>query len=90
MMTAGMVDQEAFDYRGVMSVFTHFLVQGLSTKDADYTKDDVVTLTELLVFVQDKVSTYVAGLKTTGPEQRRQTPVLGKIGGAGEMIFVLR
>jgi uncharacterized caspase-like protein len=84
MMTAGLMDQEAFiDEATGMSIFTQYLVEGFTGK-ADYTKDEVISLTELLIYVQDKVST-----KVETKYHKAQTPVMGKIKGAGEMIFLL-
>lgn len=83
MMTAGLVDQEAFaDADQKMSIFTSFLIKGLS--EADYTKDNAITLSELTLYVQDSVSRYVFE-----KYQKEQTPVMGKVKGAGEMVFVV-
>lgn len=83
MMTAGMVDQEAFaDADQKMSIFTSFLIKGL--READYTKDNAITLSELTLYVQDSVSRYVSE-----KFQKEQTPVMGKVKGAGEMVFVV-
>jgi hypothetical protein len=86
MMTAGMSEQEAqMDNQLRMSVFTYFLTQGLShaknSTNADYTGDGIITLTELLLYVQ-----YEVAKKTHGT----QIPMLGRIEGQGEMIFDLR
>ncbi|MFX0196683.1 MAG: triple tyrosine motif-containing protein [Candidatus Hodarchaeota archaeon] len=87
MMTAGLVDQVAFAERDQkLSVFTRYLVEGLKGQ-ADYTNDDLITLTELLVFVQDRVSRRVEKISDG---EKKQTPVMGKIMGAGEMLFFLR
>ena len=81
MITAGMADQEAqMDNELRMSTFTHYVTEGL-TGQADYTNDEVVSLTELLLFVRYNVATKTAGA---------QTPMMGRISGAGEMIFDLR
>jgi peptidoglycan hydrolase-like protein with peptidoglycan-binding domain len=81
MITAGMADQEAqMDTSLRMSTFTYYLTQGLAGK-ADYTGDDVISLTELLLFVRYNVATKTSGM---------QTPMMGRISGAGEMIFDLR
>jgi len=83
MMTAGLVEQDAVaDASAQMSVFTKFLVEGLG-KEADYTKDGAITLSELSVFVHDKVSKYVAE-----KFQLIQTPAIGKVKGNGEMVFL--
>ena len=62
------------------SLFTHFLIKGLSGK-ADYTNDGVITLSELLIYVRYEV-TKKASLRGAS-----QTPMLGRIEGEGEMIF---
>jgi uncharacterized caspase-like protein len=77
-MTAGLVDQEAEQDPGLgMSTFTYYLAEGLSGK-ADYTQDGVVSLSELLVYVR-----YNVANRTNG----RQTPMIGRLSGSGEMIF---
>jgi len=86
MMTAGIVEQNAqVDLNLKMSIFTHFLANGLSktekVKNADYTNDGIITLTELLLYVQ-----YEVAQKTNAT----QIPMLGRIHGDGEMIFDLR
>ena len=81
MITAGMADQEAqMDNRLRMSTFTYYLSEGLSGA-ADYTDDQVISLTELLLFVR-----YNVANKTSGA----QTPMMGRISGIGEMVFDLR
>lgn len=78
-MTAGMSDQNARMYENLqMSVFTHFLVKGLVSKQADYTKDGIVTLGELLIYVQYNVASYT---------NSAQVPMSGRISGNGEIIF---
>lgn len=78
-LTAGMADQNARMYEDLhMSVFTHYLVKGLSSKDADYTKDGVITLSELLIYVQYHVASYTGSA---------QIPMSGRINGYGEIIF---
>lgn len=78
-LTAGMNDQVAKMYHTIeQSVFTYFLIMGLTNQTADYTKDGIITLTELLVYVQYNVANYTGA---------KQTPMLGRISGSGEMIF---
>jgi len=85
MMTAGLMDQEAqIDIQEGVSVFTQKLVNGLQGA-ADLIPDKVITLSELLVYVQDQVSTQV--MERYGKEQ---IPVMGKVKGAGEMLFLLK
>ena len=80
LMTAGLAEQQAEqDPRLGMSTFTYYLTEGLLGK-ADYTQDRVVSLSELLVYVRYNVATYTGG---------RQTPMVGRISGGGEMIFPL-
>ncbi len=80
MITAGTEDQSAeMDLAEKGSTFTKYLAEGLS--QADFTKDSVITLTELLLYVRFQV-----GKKTNGA----QTPRLGCIQGPGEMVFFLR
>jgi len=81
MLTAGMVDQVAqMDHRLKMSTFTHYLAKGLSG-EADLFKDNVISISELLLYVR-----YQVAKETDG----RQTPMMGRITGAGEMIFKSR
>jgi hypothetical protein len=78
MMTAGMSDQVVgMDNSLKMSTFTYYLCKGL-TGEADYTKDKIITLTELLQYVQYEVACAT---------HASQIPMLGKIIGEGEMIF---
>ena len=80
-LTAGMAEQQAqMDTRLHMSTFTHFLVEGLSGA-ADYTKDSVISVTELLLYVRYNVARQTEG---------EQTPMMGRLKGPGEMIFDLR
>jgi hypothetical protein len=80
MITAGMGEQKAeMDNVEQISTFTRFLAEGLAGK-ADYTKDGVVSLTELLLYVR-----YQVAQKTNGS----QTPMIGRLDGTGEMIFQL-
>ncbi|MCA9498570.1 MAG: caspase family protein [Nitrospira sp.] len=84
MMTAGLMEQNAnIDTQVGVSIFTQKLVAGLEGQ-ADLTKDKVITLSELLVYVQDKVSQYVFQ-----NFNESQVPVMGKVKGAGEMLFRL-
>jgi len=79
MITAGTEEESAeMDLTDKMSTFTKYFVEGLS--QADYTKDTVITLTELLLYVRFQV-----GKQTKGA----QTPRLGCIQGPGEMVFFL-
>ena len=80
MLTAGMADQLAeIDPELDMSTFTYFLSEGLSGK-ADILKssDGVITLTELLLYVQSSVAEQT---------NSRQIPMLGRFKGDGEMLF---
>ena len=79
MLTAGMADQVAqIDPVLQMSTFTHFLAKGLSGEASAYEKNGVITLTELLLYVQYNVA------KQTNS---KQIPMLGRIKGDGEMLF---
>lgn len=79
MITAGLGDQEAeMDVQRQMSTFTYYLTQGLNG-EADYTGDGMVTLTELLLYTR-----YNVAKKTKGA----QTPMIGRIKGPGEIVFV--
>lgn len=66
-------------------MFTEFLVKGLDGA-ADWNGDKVVTLSELLAYVQvqDGVSKRVYQINGDS-----QVPVMGKVKGAGEMLFRL-
>jgi len=78
MLTAGMADQAAaIDPELKMSTFTHFLAEGLLGK-ANVIQDDVITLSELYVYVQYEVA------KRTNAAQ---IPMLGRMFGSGEMLF---
>jgi hypothetical protein len=78
-LAAGMSDQNAkMSEQFKMSVFTYFLTKGLQNKVADYTKDGIVTLTELLIYVQYNVANYT---------KSEQVPSWGRVSGFGEMIF---
>ncbi len=79
MITAGLADQEAVvDRDHNMSLFTWYLTQGLEGK-ADYTEDKIVTLTELLLYTR-----YNVAKETNGA----QTPMIGRLKGPGEMVFI--
>jgi uncharacterized caspase-like protein len=74
-----MADQTAImDDRLKLSLFTYYLSDGLINKKADYTKDGIITLDELLVYVQYNVAKYT---------NSAQVPVCGRISGTGEIIF---
>ncbi len=78
-MTAGMSTQTAkMDHSLKMSVFTYYLTDGLNSRKADYTNDGIITLTELLVYVNYHVAKYT---------NAEQTPVFGRLTGIGEVIF---
>jgi caspase domain-containing protein len=81
-MTAGLADQKAEQdpsLRPPMSTFTYFVTKGLNGA-ADYTGDGVISLSELLVYVRYNVAAQT---------QSRQTPMMGRIHGAGEMVFTV-
>ncbi|SLM47434.1 conserved protein of unknown function [Nitrospira japonica] len=79
MMTAGMADQLAeIDPTLNMSTFTHYLAKGLRGEASVYDKSGVITLSELLLYVQYNVA------RTTNS---RQIPMLGRVKGDGEMLF---
>jgi hypothetical protein len=82
MMTAGLMEQEAHvDLQDGVSVFTEYLAKGLAGA-ADWNHDKVITLSELLVYVQDNVAKHVSE-----KFNESQVPVMGKVKGAGEMLF---
>jgi hypothetical protein len=83
MMTAGLMEQNALADNN-NSIFTKYLAKGLKG-DADYNDDKIITLNELLVYVQNNVSEYAKRKANAN-----QTPMLGKIKGNGEMIFILK
>lgn len=76
MMTAGTEGQQAIE-QGGRGVFTTYLLQGMRG-EADRNGDKVVTATEIGWFVSDQVR-----LAT----KSRQTPVYGRMSGAGEVAF---
>ena len=78
MITAGLADQKAeMDIQRKMSTFTWYFTEGLEGA-ADYTKDNIITLTELLMYTR-----YNVARKTKGA----QTPMIGRLKGPGEMVF---
>jgi hypothetical protein len=79
-LTAGMAEQEAFsNAEKTHSLFTQYFVDGiLGAADFADRADGYVSLSELVVFVRYNVA------KATGGAQ---TPMLGRIGGYGEMLF---
>ncbi len=77
-MTAGLAGQSAFvDNVAQISFFTRALVSGLGGQ-ADIVPDGIITLSELEVFVRRQVALETKAV---------QTPMLGEIMGAGQMIF---
>ncbi|MFP8871201.1 MAG: ankyrin repeat domain-containing protein, partial [Myxococcota bacterium] len=76
MLTAGTEGQQAIE-QGGRGVFTTYLLQGMSG-EADRNGDKVVTASEIGWFVSDQVR-----LAT----KNRQTPVYGRMSGAGEVAF---
>ena len=80
MITAGTADQLAQgDTEEAVSYFTKYLIEGLNG-NADYTGDNVISLSELLVYTR-----YHVAQSTNGT----QTPMMGRILTPGEMIFDL-
>jgi uncharacterized caspase-like protein len=78
MLTAGLAGQDALmDQELGKSYFTHYLSLGLAG-ESDYTGDGVISVTELLLYVRAKVAERSKG---------KQTPMLGRISGPGEMMF---
>jgi glycosylphosphatidylinositol transamidase (GPIT) subunit GPI8 len=85
MMTAGLMEQNAqVDTQTGVSVFTQILYEGLEGK-ADLTDDNIITLSELLVYVQKNVSKYVKEKWNV-----EQVPSMGIIRGPGEMLFFVK
>lgn len=79
-LTAGTRNELAnTDKAGTMSVFTHYLVDGLRGQ-ADMLDDNVVTLSELMVWVRWKVAKETKGA---------QTPAFARVEGSGEAMFDL-
>ena len=81
LFSAGLPDEEAIAVAGA-SLFTRALADGIRGQADIFPKDRVVTLAELHAYVQNRVS-----IEAT-KNQHRQTPVMGRIAGAGEMIFI--
>jgi Caspase domain len=80
MLTAGMADQLAqIDPQLGMSTFTHYLAEGLNGKADILGNNGLITLSELFVYVQYKVAERT---------QSKQIPMLGRISGDGEMLFM--
>lgn len=79
MFTAGLENQRAQMVAGLQSsVFTFYLSEGLKGS-ADMTGDGVITASELLIYVRYNVAKYTNGM---------QTPMMGRISGSGEMVFI--
>jgi hypothetical protein len=80
MLTAGMANQLAqIDPQLGMSTFTYYLADGLNGKADILGNNGLITLSELFVYVQYKVAERT---------QSRQIPMLGRIRGDGEMLFM--
>ena len=78
-LTAGLGEQEAkMDIQLKRSIFTYYFVEGLTSKKADYTNDGIISLSEILIYTQFNVAKHTDG---------KQTPMLGRVTGSGEMIF---
>ena len=76
MLTAGTEGQQAIE-QGGRGVFTTYLLQGMRG-EADRNGDEVVTASEIGWFVSDQVRIAT---------KSRQTPVYGRMSGAGEVAF---
>jgi hypothetical protein len=82
MLTAGMANQLAqIDPQLGMSTFTHYLADGLNGNADILGNNGLITLSELFVYVQYKVAERT---------QSKQIPMLGRIRGDGEMLFMPR
>lgn len=80
MLTAGMANQLAqIDPTLGMSTFTHYLADGLNGGADILGNNGLITLSELFVYVQYKVAEQT---------QAAQIPMLGRMKGDGEMIFL--
>lgn len=80
MLTAGMANQLAqIDPILGGSTFTHYLAEGLRGKADILGNNGLITLSELFVYVQHKVAAQTDG---------QQIPMLGRIKGNGEMLFL--
>lgn len=80
MLTAGMANQLAqIDPELGMSTFTHYLAEGLNGKANILGNNGLITLSELFVYVQYKVAEQT---------QAQQIPMLGRMKGDGEMLFL--
>jgi hypothetical protein len=80
MLTAGMANQLAqIDPQLGMSTFTYYLADGLNGNADILGNNGLITLSELFVYVQYKVAERT---------QSKQIPMLGRIRGDGEMLFM--
>lgn len=80
MLTAGMASQLAqIDPQLGMSTFTYYLAEGLNGKADILGNNGLITLSELFVYVQYKVAERT---------ESKQIPMLGRIRGDGEMLFL--
>jgi hypothetical protein len=80
MLTAGMANQLAqIDPQLGMSTFTYYLAEGLNGNADILGNNGLITLSELFVYVQYKVAERT---------QSKQIPMLGRIRGDGEMLFM--
>ena len=78
-LTAGLEGQQAIERDG-RGVFTTYLVKGLQG-EANMNGDAFVTASEIGWFVANQVDQVTRG---------KQTPVYGRLGGTGEVVFRLR
>ena len=78
-LTAGTEGQQAIELGG-RGVFTTYLLQALEG-EANMNGDEVVTASEIGAFVANQVNSRTGG---------RQTPSYGRLGGTGEVRFLIR
>jgi hypothetical protein len=76
-MTAGSSKEKVAEGKkwGGHSVYTFYLLKGLKG-EADYNKDEVISVHELQVYLEDKV-----------PKEAKQTPQLYRLSGEGQFMF---
>ncbi len=67
-LVAARADEEATTFTSGLGVFTHFLVQGLDTRDADLNNNGTILSFELYQYVYDEMENYFDLFPNEAPE----------------------